>query len=60
LRRCTTDRVIVAIYAGIGEYSNAGPAMVRLMSVLLFYLTGGGMIMSYLIIALKIAEEPAR
>jgi phage shock protein C len=60
LHRSVTNRMIAGVCAGIGEYSSIDPTIVRLMAVLLLFLTGGGMIIAYLIMALIIPEEPAR
>ena len=60
LHRSVTNRTIAGVCAGIGEYANIDPTIVRLMTVLLLFLTGGGIIIAYLIMALIIPEEPAR
>ena len=60
LHRSVTNRMIAGVCAGIGEYANIDPTIVRLMTVLLLFLTGGGIIIAYLIMALIIPEEPAR
>jgi len=60
LHRSATNRMIAGVCAGIGEYSNMDPTIVRLAAVLLLFLSGGGMIIAYLIMALIIPEEPAR
>jgi phage shock protein C len=51
--------MIAGICAGIGKYSNMDPTVVRLLAVLLFFLTGPGMVVAYIIMALIIPEEPA-
>jgi phage shock protein C len=58
LYRSISNRMIAGVCAGIGEYSNVDPTIVRLMAVLLFFMSGGGMIVAYLIMALVIPEEP--
>ena len=57
LQRSTTNRMIAGVCAGIGEYANMDPTIVRLLAVLLFFLTGPGMIVAYLIMALIIPER---
>ena len=52
--------MIAGVCAGIGDYSNVDPTIVRLIAVLLFFLTGGGTVIAYLVMALIIPEEPAR
>ena len=59
LYRSTTNRMIAGVCAGIGDYMNVDPTVVRLLAVLLFFMTGGGMIVAYLVMALIIPEEPA-
>ena len=59
LHRSTSNRMIAGVCAGIGEYINVDPTVVRLMAVLLFFLSGGTMIVAYLVMALIVPEEPA-
>ena len=56
LQRSTTNRMIAGICAGIGEYTNMDPTIVRLLAVLLFFLTGPGMLVAYLVMAIIIPE----
>ena len=58
LQRSTTDRMIAGVCAGIGEYANMDPTIVRLLAALLFFLTGPGMIVAYIVMALIIPEAP--
>lgn len=57
LQRSITNRMIAGVCAGIGEYSNMDPTIVRLLAVLLFFLTGPGMIVAYIVMALIIPES---
>ena len=57
LRRSSTNRMMAGVCAGIGEYSNMDPTIVRLLAALLFFLTGPGMIVAYIVMALIIPEE---
>lgn len=59
LTRSTTNRMIAGVCAGIGEYSNIDPTVVRLATVLLFFLTGPGIVVAYLILSLIVPEEAA-
>ena len=59
LTRSNTNRMITVVCAGLGAYSNIDPTVVRLAAVLLFFLTGPGIVVAYLIMALIIPEEPA-
>ena len=60
LTRSTTNRMIAGVCAGIGTYSNVDPTVVRLAALLLFFLTGPGIVVAYLIMALIVPEEAAR
>jgi len=48
--------MIAGVCAGIGEYTNMDPTIVRLLAVLLFALTGPGMLIAYLVMALIVPE----
>ena len=58
LTRSNTDRMIAGVCAGLGEYLNIDPTVVRLLFVLGFFLSGGGVLIAYLIMAV-IVPEPA-
>ena len=58
LTRSTTVRMIAGVCGGLGQYANIDPTVIRLAAVLLFFLTGPGIILAYLIMALVIPEEP--
>ena len=58
LTRSTTNRMVAGVCAGLGEYLNIDPTIVRLLFVLGFFLTGPGILIAYLIMAL-IVPEPA-
>lgn len=58
LTRSTSDRMIAGVCAGLGEYLNIDPTVVRLLFVLGFFLTGPGILLAYLIMAI-IVPEPA-
>jgi len=60
LTRSTTNRMIAGICAGVGEYANIDPTIVRLIAVLLIFLTGPGVIVAYLIMALIIPEASVK
>jgi phage shock protein PspC (stress-responsive transcriptional regulator) len=57
LTRSTGDRMIAGLCAGLGEYLNIDPTIVRLMFVLGFFLTGPGVLFAYLIMAVIIPQE---
>ena len=58
LTRSTTNRMIAGVCAGLGDYLNIDPTVVRLLFVLGFFLTGPGILIAYLIMAI-IVPEPA-
>jgi phage shock protein C len=59
LTRSANDRMIAGLCAGIGEYLNIDPTIVRLLFVLGFFLTGPGVLFAYLIMAVIIPQEAA-
>ncbi len=59
LTRSTVNRMIAGVCGGLGEYANIDPTLIRLGTVLLFFLTGPGIIAVYLIMAVIIPETPA-
>ena len=58
MTRSTTNRMIAGVCAGLGEYLNIDPTVVRLLFVLGFFLTGPSILLAYLIMAI-IVPEPA-
>jgi phage shock protein C len=60
LTRSLSSRMIAGVCGGIGEYANIDPTLVRLGAVLLFFVTGPGIVIAYLIMALVIPEAPAK
>ncbi len=57
LTRSTTNRMIAGVCAGLGNYFNIDPTVVRLLFVLGFFLTGPAILLAYLIIAVITPEE---
>ena len=58
LTRSITDRMIAGVCAGLGEYLNVDPTVIRLLFILGFFMTGGGVLIAYLIMAV-VVPEPA-
>jgi phage shock protein PspC (stress-responsive transcriptional regulator) len=58
LLRSRTNKMIAGVCAGIGTYANIDPTVVRLLTALLFFLSGPALILAYLVMALIIPEEP--
>jgi phage shock protein C len=60
LKRSVTNRMIGGVCGGLGEYSNIDPTIIRLIAVLLVFVTGPGIIIAYLIMALIIPDESTK
>ncbi len=59
LYRSRNDRILGGVCAGIGEYLNADPTLIRLLWIL-FTLLGGSGILAYIIAWIIIPEQPMR
>jgi len=57
LTRSTSNRMIAGVCAGLGEYLNIDPTIVRLLAVLAFFTGFGGIALVYLIMALVVPEQ---
>ena len=57
LTRSTTNRMIAGVCAGLGDYLNIDPTVVRLLFVLGFFLAGPAILLAYLIMAIVTPEE---
>ena len=60
LTRSRSGRMIMGVCAGLGAYFNIDPTLIRLAAVLLLFVTGPGVVVAYLIMALIVPEEPAQ
>ena len=58
LYRSRTNRMIGGVCAGIGEYLNLDPTVIRLLFVLLGFATAGTALVAYIIMLLVVPEEP--
>jgi len=58
LTRSLSNRMIAGVCAGLGEYLNIDPTVVRLLFILALFLTGPGILIAYLVMAI-IIPEPA-
>ena len=56
LTRSKSDRMIAGVCAGLADYLNVDPTVVRLLFVLGFFLAGPGIIIAYLIMAIVTPE----
>ena len=57
LYKSTTDRKLCGVCAGIANYLNIDPTVVRLLWALITFLGGAGVI-AYIVCALVIPDEP--
>ena len=57
LTRSTSNRMIAGVCAGLGEYLNIDPTIVRLLTLLAFFTGFGGIALVYLIMALVVPEQ---
>ena len=59
LYRSRTDRMIGGVCGGIAEYSNLDPTLVRVLFILLAFITGGATLLAYPILWIVVPEQPA-
>ncbi|GMV33250.1 MAG: PspC domain-containing protein [Chloroflexi bacterium] len=57
LTRSKSNRMIAGVCAGLGDYLNIDPTVVRLLFVLGFFTFNGAMLFAYLIMALVTPEQ---
>ena len=57
LTRSRSNRMVGGVCAGLADYLNLDPTVVRLLFVLGFFLAGPGMLLAYLIMAIVTPEE---
>ena len=57
LTRSRSNRMIAGVCAGLADYLNIDPTIVRLLFVLGFFALNGGMLIAYLIMAIVTPEE---
>jgi phage shock protein C len=58
LYRSRTNRMLGGVLGGIAEYSNLDPTVVRLLFVLLAFVTGGGTLLAYPVLWVIVPETP--
>jgi phage shock protein C len=59
LRRSQTDRKIGGVCGGIGEYFGIDPTLVRIALIVATVLTGGAILVAYVIAMVVIPDQPA-
>ena len=57
LNRSKSNRMIAGVCAGLADYLNLAPTVMRLLFVLGFFLAGPGIVIAYLIMAIITPEE---
>ena len=57
LTRSKSDRMIAGVCAGLADYLNVDPTVVRLLFVLGLFLAGPGIAIAYLIMAIVTPEQ---
>ncbi len=57
LQRTSGNRMIAGVCGGLGEYAGIDPTLIRLIAVLALFVTGPGIVLAYLIMALIIPER---
>lgn len=58
LYRSSTNTVLAGVCAGIGEYTNIDPTIVRLVTAFLFFGSFGSGLVIYLVVAIIIPRRP--
>jgi phage shock protein PspC (stress-responsive transcriptional regulator) len=56
LYRSVDDRMIAGVCAGIADYFDIDPTLVRLLFVFGFFVTGSGLLWAYLIMMIVVPE----
>jgi phage shock protein C len=57
LTRSIADRMVAGVCGGLAKYMGMDPTVIRLIFVLLFFVTGPGILLAYFIMMLIIPEE---
>lgn len=57
LTRIQRDHMLAGVCSGLAEYMDMDPTVIRLIFVLLFFVTGPGILLAYLIMAIVIPNE---
>jgi phage shock protein C len=57
LTRSKSNRMIAGVCAGLADYLNLDPTVMRLLFVLGFFLAGPGIVLAYLIMAIVTPEQ---
>ncbi len=58
LYRSRNDRVVAGVCAGLGHYFNLDPVLIRVIAVVVGFMSFGTLLLLYLVLALIIPLEP--
>lgn len=58
LTRSINDRMVAGVCGGLANYMGMDPTVIRLIFVLLFFVTGPGVLLAYFIMMMIVPEEP--
>jgi phage shock protein C len=58
LTRSLNDRMLAGVCGGLAQYMGMDPTVIRLIFVLLFFVTGPGILLAYFIMMMIVPEEP--
>ena len=57
LTRSLNDRMVAGVCGGLAKYMGMDPTVIRLIFVLLFFVTGPGVLLAYFIMMMIVPEE---
>jgi phage shock protein C len=57
LTRSIADRMVTGVCGGLAKYMGMDPTVIRLIFVLLFFVTGPGVLLAYFIMMMIVPEE---
>jgi phage shock protein PspC (stress-responsive transcriptional regulator) len=57
LTRSIVDRMVAGVCGGLANYMGMDPTVIRLIFVLLFFVTGPGVLLAYFIMMMIVPEE---
>jgi phage shock protein C len=59
LYRSRNQRMVAGVCGGIAEYSNLDPTLVRVLFILLAFVTGGCTLLAYPVLWIVVPDQPA-
>ena len=57
LTRVQKDHMLAGVCSGLAQYMDMDPTVIRLIFVLLFFVTGPGILLAYIIMAIVVPNE---